>query len=99
MVDALQLLRDDHRRVKDLFKQFEEADDKRAKGQLVAEALTELEIHAELEEEIFYPAVRKEADPDPGEMDEAEEEHHVVKLLIGELRRMKPGAARDGAKV
>jgi hemerythrin-like domain-containing protein len=98
MVDALQLLRDDHRHVKDLFKQFEEADDRRAKGQVVAEALTALEIHAKLEEEIFYPAVRKEADADPAEMDEAEEEHHVVKLLIGELRRMKPGAARYDAK-
>jgi hemerythrin-like domain-containing protein len=98
MVDALQLLRDDHRQVKDLFKQFEDADDSRTKGRLVAEALTALEIHAKLEEEIFYPAVRKEADPTAGEMDGAEEEHHVVKLLIGELRRMKPGAARYDAK-
>ena len=98
MVDALQLLRDDNRHVKDLFKQFEDADDSRTKGRLVAEALTALEIHAKLEEEIFYPAVRKEADAGPARMDEAEEEHHVVKLLIGELRRMKPGAARYDAK-
>jgi len=93
MVDALQMLRDDHRHVKDLLKQFEDADDGRAKGQFVAEALKVLEIHAKLEEEIFYPAVRKEADPRGGEMDEAEEEHHVVRL-----RRMKPGAARYDAK-
>lgn len=98
MVDALQMLRDDHRHVKDLFKQFEEADDTRTKGQIVAAALKALENHAALEEEIFYPVVRKEADADSGEMDEAEEEHHVVKLLIGELRRMKPGAARYDAK-
>jgi hemerythrin-like domain-containing protein len=98
MVDALQMLRDDHRHVKDLFKQFEEADDRRAKSQIVAETLTALDLYAKLEEEIFYPAVRKEADPDDGEMDEAEEEHHVAKLLIGELRRMEPGAARYDAK-
>jgi hemerythrin-like domain-containing protein len=98
MADALQMLRDDHRYVKDLFKQFEEADDTRVKGQIVAAALKALENHAALEEEIFYPVVRKEADADSGEMDEAEEEHHVVKLLIGELRGMKPGAARYDAK-
>ena len=97
-MDALQLLREDHHHVKDLFKQFEDAEDGRQKGRIVGEALTALEIHAEIEEEIFYPAVRKEADADTGEMDEAEEEHHVVKLLIGELRKMKPGAPRYDAK-
>jgi hemerythrin-like domain-containing protein len=98
MADALQMLRDDHKRLKDLFKQFEDADDPRSKGSIVDRALSELEMHAELEKEIFYPAVRKEADPDDGQMDEAEEEHHVAKLLIAELRKMKPGAARYDAK-
>jgi hemerythrin-like domain-containing protein len=98
MADALQMLRDDHKRLKDLFKQFEDADDSRSKGSIVDRALSELEMHAELEEEIFYPAVRKEANPDDGQMDEAEEEHHVAKLLIAELRKMKPGAARYDAK-
>ena len=98
MVDALQLLRDDHKRVKDLFSQFEAAEDARVKGDIVERTLTELDIHAEIEEKIFYPAVRGEADADEAQMDEAEEEHHVVKLLIAELRRMKPGAERFDAK-
>jgi hemerythrin-like domain-containing protein len=98
MADALQLLREDHKRVKDLFNQFEGADDTRLKGEIVKRTLMELEIHAEIEEKIFYPAVRKEADADEDQMDEAEEEHHVVKLLIAELRRMKPGAQRFDAK-
>ncbi len=98
MPDALQLLRDDHKRVKDLFKQFEDADDRRSKGAIVDQALTELEIHAEVEEEIFYPAVRREADPEDGMMDEADEEHHVVKILIAELRKMTPTASHYDAK-
>ena len=98
MTDALQMLREDHRQVKDLFKQFEDADDTRSKGKIVDAALTALELHAELEEEIFYPAVRKEADSVADEMDEAEEEHHVVKLLIRELRAMKPSAPKYDAK-
>lgn len=97
-MDALQLLREDHKHVKELFKQFEDADDSRTKGKIVAEALTALEVHAEIEEKIFYPAVRKDADPDDGQMDEAEEEHHVVKVLISELRKMKPTAERYDAK-
>jgi hemerythrin-like domain-containing protein len=97
-MDALQLLREDHKHVKELFKQFEDADDSRTKGRIVGEALTALEVHAEIEEKIFYPAVRKEADPDDGQMDEAEEEHHVAKLLIAELRKMKPTAERYDAK-
>jgi hemerythrin-like domain-containing protein len=97
-MDALQLLREDHKYIKELFKQFEDADDSRTKGRIVGESLTALEVHAEIEEKIFYPAVRKETDPDDGEMDEAEEEHHVVKLLIAELRNMKPTAERYDAK-
>lgn len=97
-MDALQLLRDDHRHVKKLFRQFEGADDSRTKGRIVGEALAALEVHAEIEEKIFYPAVRGEADPDDGQMDEAEEEHYVVKRLIAELRKMKPTAERYEAK-
>lgn len=98
MVDALQLLRDDHKRVKELFDRFEAQEDTRGKGEIVKQALRELEIHAEIEEQIFYPAVREEADGEDDLMDEAEEEHHVVKLLIAELKRMKPGAERFDAK-
>jgi len=98
MPDALQMLRDDHRRVKELFRRFEEAEDERQKGQIVQETLKELTIHAELEEELFYPAVRGEADVEDEMMDEADEEHHVAEMLIDELWKMRPGSSHYDAK-
>lgn len=95
MPDALQMLRDDHKKVKDIFKQYEEADDAKTKQDLAKTAIMELEIHAELEEEIFYPALRKESDAEEVMMDEADEEHHVAKLLMAELRGMRSGTKMD----
>ena len=60
MPDALQLLRDDHKKVKDLFKQFEDSDDKAEKKRICDEVIMELDVHTRIEEEIFYPAVLKE---------------------------------------
>jgi hemerythrin superfamily protein len=97
MPEAVEMLREDHQKVKDLFKEFEKAEENEEKGQIVRAALTALEIHATLEEEIFYPAVREQIDDDD-QMDEALEEHHVVKLLIGELQEMKPGDDHFDAK-
>src|SRR5205085_1523286 len=94
MPDALQILREDHRKVKDIFRQFEDAEDQQTKKALVDQALTELTVHTQLEEEIFYPAVRSEGDT--GDLiDEAEEEHHVAEMLIEELRRMRPSDDPD----
>ena len=93
--DAINLLKDDHRQVKHLFEQFEAAGDRRAKAILAKEAMLELKIHTTVEEEIFYPAVRKAVKKKLGKeettdlMDEADEEHHVAKLLIAELETMK----------
>ena len=97
MPDAIEMLREDHRKVKDLFEEFEKAEEDDEKGRIVHTALTALEIHATVEEEIFYPAVREQIDDDD-QMDEALEEHHVAKLLIGELQEMKPGDDHFGAK-
>jgi len=97
MPDAVQLLRQDHQTVQELFKQFEEADDDRAKKEIAAAALKELKVHTTLEEELFYPAVREQIDEEE-KIDEAEEEHHVAKLLIAELQRMKPSDERFEAK-
>jgi hemerythrin-like domain-containing protein len=86
-MDAAQMIRQDHRRVKDLFRQFEQARDSRSKKRIVENAIRELEIHTKLEEEIFYPAVRGQGDAE-GMIEDAEQEHHVVDLLIEELRGM-----------
>src|SRR3984893_11001580 len=86
MKPAIALLKKDHDTVKDLFDKFEKAEGRPAKKKIVTQALTELKIHAALEEELFYPAVRKPVGNDI--MNEADEEHHVAKVLIAELEEM-----------
>ena len=84
---ALALLKKDHDTVKDLFEKFEKAESRSAKKKIVIQALAELKVHAAIEEEIFYPAVRKPVGNDI--MNEADEEHHVAKVLIAELEKMR----------
>ena len=91
------MLREDHKKVKGLFEEFEQAEDTKAKQKIVETALTELEVHSKLEEELIYPAIREEIDND-GLMDEALEEHHVVHGLLEELKKMKPNDERYDAK-
>jgi hemerythrin superfamily protein len=76
-------LKNDHDSVNALFDRFKKAGDRRAKFTIARQALTELKIHTVLEEEIFYPAVRQRVGRDT--MNEADEEHHVAKVLVAEL--------------
>ena len=80
---AIAILKKDHDAVKALFDDFEKAEKAPAKEKIIGRALTALKIHAILEEEIFYPAVR--AHVGSKLMNEADEEHHVAKVLIAEL--------------
>jgi hemerythrin superfamily protein len=91
------MLREDHKKVKGLFEEFEQADDATNKQRIVETALMELEVHAKLEEELIYPAIRTEIDDDDL-MDEALEEHHVAHGLLGEMKKMKPSDERYDAK-
>jgi len=84
--DAIDVLIKDHDVIKGLFEQFEKATSAAARKKIAARALTELKLHAAIEEEIFYPAVRKAVGSDI--MNEADEEHHVAHLLIAELEAM-----------
>jgi len=93
---AIAILVNDHDRVKDLFDRFEKEDSRTSKEKIIGEALTELKIHAAIEEEIFYPAVRKELEKDV--MNEADEEHHVARVLIAELDRDACGDDHRDAK-
>lgn len=88
--DAIALLTEDHRKVEELIKKFEglKPGAKKEKQKIVQEACTELKVHAQLEEELFYPAVRDALKEDL--VDEAEVEHTVAKQLIGELESMAP---------
>lgn len=90
------LLKKDHDTVKELFDKFEKAEGRPAKKKIVAQALIELKVHAALEEEIFYPAVRKPVGKDV--MNEADEEHHVAKVLIAELEEMDGSESHYDAK-
>lgn len=95
-VDAISLLKKDHVTVKRLFDQFEKAKSLAEKKKIVAEAIMELKIHASIEEEIFYPAVRKPIGKEI--MTEADEEHHVAKVLIAELEEMDGSEEHYDAK-
>jgi hemerythrin-like domain-containing protein len=88
--DAIAMLKEDHRRVRDLFQEYQAATDPRTKRELAEEACTELETHAQLEEQIFYPAVNDDSDEGPALVQEALQEHQQVKDLIVALREMGP---------
>ena len=101
VMDAITLLRNDHRTVEQLFKQFEKAGDSAyvAKRTIVDRIIEELSIHAAIEEQIFYPVARATV---PGTEDialESLEEHHIVKWVLAELEGMDPKAERFDAKV
>ena len=106
--DAIVALTADHRRVKALFKEFSAVKGTGVKGNggqngaekaaLVKKICTELKIHTEIEEEIFYPAVRAQIDDDDL-MDEALVEHAGAKKIIEELEGMEPEDELYNAKV
>src|SRR6185437_1909500 len=88
--DAIKLLTDDHNKVKKIFKEFEELSkksDAKGKEELVAQICKELTVHAQLEEEIFYPAVRA-AINDDDLMNEAMVEHAKAKKSDMDLEKL-----------
>jgi hemerythrin-like domain-containing protein len=95
MPNAIEMLREDHRKVQELFENFEQSND--GKERICEETIAELETHTTLEEEIFYPAARKQIE-DKELIDEAWEEHHVVKLIMAELKKMSANDERFEAK-
>ena len=90
---AISILKKDHATVKDLFDRFKKAKSASEKERIISKAVTELKMHAVVEEEIFYPTVRKHVGKDL--MNEADEEHHVAKVLIAELDQSRGGDHRE----
>lgn len=85
---VIEMLKEDHEKVKKLFANFKSAEGKE-QADIAATAIMELEVHAELEEKLIYPAIREEIDEEEL-MNEAIEEHHLVHVLIKELKKLKP---------
>ena len=98
--DAIAMLKADHAKVKSLFEQFEGLSDrsKVSKKKIADQICMELSIHAEVEEQVFYPAVREPVD-DEDLMNEAEVEHASAKELIAQIMEMDPGDDLYDAKV
>lgn len=96
-IDAIALLKEDHRLVEDLFEKYEATNGAATKSKLAKQICLELTVHAMIEEEIFYPAVRGKVEDDM--MDEAYVEHDGAKVLIAELLEGEVGDDFYDAKV
>jgi len=96
--DATTLLRADHKLVNELFAEYEKARTTTQKKKIVSQICTELSVHAQVEEEIFYPAV-KQALKDHSLVPEATVEHSTMKELIAQLEGVKPDGEMFDAKV
>ena len=100
-MDGINLLKQDHRAVEELFKKFDAAGDRafKTKRKLADQVIRELSVHAAIEEQVLYPTAREVA---PKAMDmvlESLEEHHIVKVVCSELEDMEPQDERFDAKV
>ena len=96
--DAIAMLRADHKKVSGLFAEFDKARSNKHKKELVSQICAELEVHATVEEEIFYPAV-KAALKDSELVPEASVEHASVKDLIAQVKDAEPGDEMYDARV
>ncbi|WKB54247.1 hemerythrin domain-containing protein [Eleftheria terrae] len=99
--EVIEMLKEDHKRVKKAFRDFSKLDpenDPQACQQLADQICTDLQLHARLEEEVFYPAARSGMD-EPELIEEAEVEHASAKWLIEQLRTMSPDNPRFAATV
>jgi hemerythrin-like domain-containing protein len=86
--DAIALLKANHQRVRDLFALYEATRNPETERTLATQVFLELEIHAQLEENVFSPAVNEETEEGPALVKERREEHQTMKQLMQELRGM-----------
>jgi hypothetical protein len=96
--DAIVMLKEDHKEVRRLFRQFEKAEKPAEQGKIVDAILEALTVHTYLENEVMYPEVRKLLPDLEDEVLESYEEHHVADVLCMELASMKPDDERFEAK-
>lgn len=96
-MDAVAMLKTDHRRVEEIFASFEKARGKDSKKALAEQACLELKVHTIIEEEVFYPACRGQIEEDL--LNEAYVEHDAAKVLINDIEAGGPDEAFYDAKV
>jgi hemerythrin superfamily protein len=98
--DALVLLKDDHKHIKSLFREFERAGENatKTKGSIVKKIIEALTVHTYLENELVYPEVRKLLPELEDDVLESYEEHHVADVLCVELAVLSPEHERFDAK-
>jgi hemerythrin superfamily protein len=94
--DALKMLKEDHARVKALFERFEKSNGS-SKERIARTICDELKVHAQLEEDLFYPAIREAIEEDL--VNEAEVEHGSAKDLITQIEDSSPSDERFDALV
>ena len=99
--EALAMLKADHQDVEKLFVSFEKAGDRayKTKRRLVDQMIEALSVHAFIEEEVLYPAARRDVASAEGDVLEALEEHHIVKWELQELLDLDPTDERFAPKV
>lgn len=95
--DAIALLKADHRKVEELFEQFEKSRGAKSKQKIAQQICLELTVHASIEEEVFYPAVKEAVEEEI--YTEAHVEHDGAKMLIAEILASSPDDEFYSAKV
>jgi hemerythrin superfamily protein len=98
--DAIVLLKEDHKEIRKLFRDFEQAGENatKTKGKVVERILEALTVHTYIENECMYPEVRKLMPEVEDDVLESYEEHHVADILCMELAMMSPDAEHFDAK-
>jgi hemerythrin superfamily protein len=97
-MDALELLKQDHQAVKGLFDQIDDAEDGKQRKKLFDQIDTQLNIHAHIEETVFYPEMQK-IDELKDMVEEALEEHQEVKTLLEEIEGLDPDGDQFSASL
>lgn len=100
--NAIDLLLDDHKQVRQLLKQYEKMHEKASpdeKQELADQICTEFILHADIEEQFFYPAARDALEKDEELIDEAEVEHASARDLVTQIQAMQPDDPMFDAKV
>jgi len=100
-MDAIALLKADHKAVSKLFREYRAAkrNESAGRSRIVDKIIEQLSIHAAIEEQVFYPAIRAEVPALEDDILESMEEHHVLKWTLSELAAIGPADERYDAKV